>query len=151
MTQISDSLLEEAPLTKLLYLWLEPRGVVQISTQDVADDLGVSKRAVIVGLNRLRRLGLLVDEERGTGSIPHRFRVGVGGSNGTLRLPPALATENASVKLLWLWLRSQRAPSYSVRGLEQRLGLSHRTTYDGLLRLERMGRLERIGQRLRVK
>jgi hypothetical protein len=48
------------------------------------------------------------------------------------QLPSALEGENPSVKLLWLWLRSQRAPCF-------------------LRRLEELGRLERSGPRLEVK
>ncbi|MDQ3396918.1 MAG: hypothetical protein M3511_03965 [Deinococcota bacterium] len=122
-----------------------------MSTQEIAGALGLAKRPVVKGLNRLRRLGLLVDEQRASGAVPPRFHVGGQGSNGMLRLPPALAGENPSVKLLWLWLKGQRAPSYSVRALEERLGMAHRTVYDGLRRLEALGRLERVGQRLKLK
>lgn len=151
MAELPESLRGEAPLPKLLYLWLEPRGVVRMSTYQVARELGLTQTGVVSGLNRLRRLGLLVDEERGGGSIPPRFRVGSSESNGAIRLPSALAGENPSVKLLWIWLKGQRAPQYSVRALERRLGLAHRTTYDGLRRLTELGRLERKGRRLRVK
>jgi hypothetical protein len=48
---------------------------MRMSTQEIADAFGLAKRPVVAGLNRLRELGALVDEERGAGSVPHRFRV----------------------------------------------------------------------------
>lgn len=58
---------DEAPLTKLLWLWLEPQGVVDHSQRAMADALGVDVKDIGRVLSRLRDLGLIDDLERAPG------------------------------------------------------------------------------------
>lgn len=46
---------------KLMYVWLEPQGVVNWSSQEIADKLGITKKTVVQNLQALREHGLLKD------------------------------------------------------------------------------------------
>jgi biotin operon repressor len=46
---------------KLMYVWLEPQGVVNWSSQEIADKLGITKKTVVQNLQTLREKGLLKD------------------------------------------------------------------------------------------
>lgn len=66
----------EAPTTKLLFVWLEPQGVVAYTVRELAELLGVATQSVQTALTRLRELGLLEDIEPASGSAPGRYNVG---------------------------------------------------------------------------
>lgn len=53
--------MDEAPTTKLIWLYLLPKGRVAYSTRRLAAALNLSQRVATVGLKRLRVLGLLED------------------------------------------------------------------------------------------
>ena len=61
---LPDLLKDEAPTVKLLWLWLEPQGVVSHSQRAMAEALGFQVNAVATALSRLRALGLVEDLER---------------------------------------------------------------------------------------
>ena len=61
---LPDLLKDEAPTVKLLWLWLEPQGVVPYSQRAMAEALGFQVNAVATALSRLRALGLVEDLER---------------------------------------------------------------------------------------
>ena len=58
---------DEAPTVKLLWLWLEPQGVVDYSQREMAAALGFDVKAVGAALARLRALELVDDLERAPG------------------------------------------------------------------------------------
>ena len=58
---LPDALLGETPSTKLLWLYLLPKGPVSYSTRALAAALYGSQPLVHAGLGRLRTLGLLTD------------------------------------------------------------------------------------------
>ncbi len=64
---LPDSLKDEAPTVKLLWLWLSPQGVVDYSQREMAVALGFDVKAVGAALARLRVLGLVEDLERAPG------------------------------------------------------------------------------------
>ncbi len=64
---LPDSLKDEAPTVKLLWLWLFPQGVVDYSQREMAVALGFDVKAVGAALARLRALGLVEDLERAPG------------------------------------------------------------------------------------
>lgn len=64
---LPDSLKDEAPTVKMLWLWLEPQGVVTYSQRAMAEALGIDVKAVGAALSRLRVLGLVDDLERAPG------------------------------------------------------------------------------------
>lgn len=51
----------EGHTLKLMYVWLEPQGVVNWSSQEIADKLGITKKTVVQNLQTLREKGLLRD------------------------------------------------------------------------------------------
>ncbi len=53
--------MDEAPTTKLIWLYLRPLDKVAFSTRKLAAALNLSQRVATVGLKRLRALGLLED------------------------------------------------------------------------------------------
>jgi DNA-binding MarR family transcriptional regulator len=55
---------DEPPSVKLLWLWLEPQGVVTHSQRAMAEALGLDIKVVGTALSRLRALGLVEDLER---------------------------------------------------------------------------------------
>ena len=61
---IPELLKDEAPTVKVVWLWLEPRGVVSYSQRAMAEALGLEVSAFNVALVRLRALGLVEDLER---------------------------------------------------------------------------------------
>lgn len=64
---LPDILQDEAPTVKLLWLWLEPQGVVSHSQRAMAEALGVDVKAVGAALSKLRELDLIDDLERAPG------------------------------------------------------------------------------------
>ncbi len=155
--KLPNRLLGESPLAKLLYLWLEarcyraqePQGEVRASTRSIGAALGLSQPSVYQSLNRLRELGVLEDVVSASGDAPPTLRITVplgGRRRGVTALPPALLAEAPSVKLLWLWLKPQGKVNYTVRELEEVLGLAHRTVHAALARLasEELTLLERF-------
>ena len=65
---------DEAPITKAVFLWLEPQGEVSHSVRDIAEALGVAQHSAQTALARLRELGLLIDLEPARGNAPGRYR-----------------------------------------------------------------------------
>lgn len=64
---LPDILKDEAPTVKLLWLWLEPQGVVTHSQRAMAQALGLDIKNVGAVLSRLRELELIDDLERAPG------------------------------------------------------------------------------------
>lgn len=64
---LPEPLKNASPTIKLLWLWLEPQGVVDYSQREIAAALGVEQRSLPGALRELRRLGLLEDLERAPG------------------------------------------------------------------------------------
>ena len=72
---LPEALRAETPTTKLLYLWLEPRGVVGYTVRELAELLFISTGSVQTALTRLRELGLLTDIKPASGSASGRYRI----------------------------------------------------------------------------
>ena len=72
---LPPDLKDEAPITKAVFLWLEPQGEVSYSVRDITELLGVAQHSAQTALTRLRELGLLVDLEPARGRAAGRFRV----------------------------------------------------------------------------
>lgn len=64
---LPEPLRDASPTIKLLWLWLEPQGVVDYSQREIAAALGVEQRSLPGALRVLRRLELLEDLERAPG------------------------------------------------------------------------------------
>lgn len=64
---LPEPLKDASPTVKLLWLWLEPQGVVDYSQREIAAALGVEQRSLPGALRELRQLGLLEDLERAPG------------------------------------------------------------------------------------
>ena len=56
---LPPALKDEAPTTKLLYVWLGPQGEVSYTVRELAELSGVTPTSVQAALTRLRELGLL--------------------------------------------------------------------------------------------
>ncbi len=72
---LPEALRTETPTTKLLYLWLEPRGEVGYTVRELAERLFLSTGSVQTALTRLRGLGLLEDIKPALGSAPGRYQI----------------------------------------------------------------------------
>lgn len=72
---LPPALKDEAPTTKLLFVWLKPQGTVSYTVRELAELLGVATQSVQTALTRLRELGLLRDLEAASGSAPGRYKV----------------------------------------------------------------------------
>lgn len=56
---LPEPLRAETPVTKLLWVYLRPQGVVSYTVRGMAAALGASPPAVAAGMKRLEALGLL--------------------------------------------------------------------------------------------
>jgi DNA-binding transcriptional ArsR family regulator len=63
------------------------------------------------------------------------------------RVPEVIRDDGPSVKLIWAWLKDQGTVSYSVREIEEALGLSHKVVHDALATLREKGLLMDVGER----
>lgn len=145
---LPDVLLGETPTTKLIWLYLRPKGLVSYSTRKLATALYLSQPVVSAGLRRLRdrELGLLKDvgEQRARvrpvyqavdpeGSVTPQTS-GVDGKEPP-PLPATLERATPVFKLVYVYLEPYGAVSVSVRGLEALLGISHRPAAEALTKL----------------
>lgn len=64
---LPEPLKDASPTVKLVWLWLEPQGVVDYSQREVAAALGIEQRSLPGALRKLRELELLEDLERAPG------------------------------------------------------------------------------------
>ena len=71
---LPPDLKDEAPITKAVFLWLEPQGEVSYSVRDITELLGVAQHSAQTALAKLRELRLLVDLEPARGNAPGRYR-----------------------------------------------------------------------------
>jgi hypothetical protein len=63
------------------------------------------------------------------------------------RVPEAIRDDGPAVKLVWAWLKDQGTVSYSVREIEEALGLSHKVVHDALATLRERELLVDEGKR----
>jgi biotin operon repressor len=139
MRELPTQLLDEAPLVKLLFLWLAEQGELQISAREVGEELGLATFSTWRGMRRLQAIGLLEEIESPKGNTPGRYRIK--GSDdlrkrGRPRLPEYLKNEYPATKLIYLWTRGRkRRPT--VRQLAQEIGLATRTVQKGLTTLRK--------------
>ena len=72
---LPPALKDEAPTTKLLYVWLGPQGEVSYTVRELAELLSLSTGSVQTALTRLRELGLIEDVKLARGSASGRYRI----------------------------------------------------------------------------
>ena len=152
-------MLGETPITKLLWLYLRPKGLVSYSTRKLAAALYLSQPVVSAGLSRLRgqELKLLenVGEQRARvrsvywavdpeGAVPPRALTV--DSKDPPPLPTVLAQATPTVKLVYVYLEPHAEVEVSVRRLEALLGFSHRPAAEAMTQLVKLGLLEMLEQ-----
>lgn len=148
-------LLDETLTTKLLWLYLRPKGLVSYSTRKLAAALYLSQPVVSAGLSRLRsrELGLLEDVGEQRARVRSVYRAlepgGAAPSRATTMdskdpppLPCVLEQATPTVKLVYVYLEPYEEVKVSVRQLEALLGISHRPATEALSRLRRLGLLK---------
>jgi len=155
---------------KLLWVYLQPKGVVAYSSYSLAEALGLAQPTTTFGLAHLRKLRLVEDlgERRARvravyqaveprGNPTSSLALGMDAPRDPPHLPKALKSETPTTRLVYLYLEPYGEAQVSVRQLEALLGISHRNATEALRRLVELGLLEglepaanRVG-RYRVK
>lgn len=147
---LPDALLGETPSTKLLWLYLRPRGPVGYSTRALAAALYGSQPLIHAGMGRLRTPGLLADLGMHRKRVRGTYRaVEPGDRAGSLRtardakdpppLPEVLEAATPTTKIVYLYLEPHREVRVTVAQLEKRLGISSQPAYKALRDLRKLG------------
>ena len=147
---LPDALLSETPSTKLLWLYLFPKGPVGYSTRALAAAVYGSQPLVHAGLGRLRTLGLLTDQGVHRKRVRGAYQaVAPGGRAGSLLtardaqdpppLPKVLEAATPTTKIVYLYLEPYREVQVTVAQLEKQLGISSQPTYKALRDLSKLG------------
>jgi hypothetical protein len=56
---LPDEVKKASPATKMIYLWLKPRGMVDWSASEIAEAVGITKKSAVVARQKLRELNLI--------------------------------------------------------------------------------------------
>ena len=147
---LPETLLGETPSTKLLWLYLRPKGSVGYSTYKLAAAVYLSQPLASIGLGRLRARGLLTDLGEHRKRVRGAYQaVTPGGRAGSLRtardakdpppLPEVLEAATPTTKIVYLYLEPYGEVQVTVAQLEKRLGISSQPAYKALRDLSKLG------------
>ena len=72
---LPQMLLDEAPTTKFLFIWLLPQGAVNYSVRELAEHTGLAYKSVSDGLKLLKVLGLMRETTPPVGAARRVYKV----------------------------------------------------------------------------